>query len=123
MKKLTISVDSMKGLLPLAILKKFQDFFEEAIFVEKEQEFILVLELSLFQSHSTAKLLHLAIFENWKVFQENPLFSKNRKFFERFEKSYKFSCILQQNCYLSPSSKNSRLFFKKPNYFLKKPKF
>ena len=57
-------------------------------------------EKILFDTHSTANLPPLAIFENSSFCSKKPIyFFKKKPNFKRFEKSQNFSRILQQNCY------------------------
>ena len=61
--------------------------------------------------------------KNQDFFSENPSFYPNLlKFFELFEKSYYFSRILQQICYLYISWWNHD-FFSKAHFFWKKPEY
>ena len=67
----------------------------------------------------TAKIILLTVSKYIQIFLENPFyFFYNSQKFERFEKSYCFSCIIQQTCYLQLFSINSRFFFSKnPSFF------
>ena len=57
-----------------------------------------VLRFVLFQSHSTANLLPLAIFKKIQDFYRKThlFFLKKKPNVEHFEKSYYLSCILRQ---------------------------
>ena len=79
----------------------------------------------LVKLHCSASLLHLAIFKKVHKFFEKPFYffrTKNLSFL-RFEKSYYFSCILQQTCCRGRILKNSRFFSRNQFLFQKEAKF
>ncbi len=75
----------------------------------------------LVKLHCSASLLHLAIFKKVHKFFEKPFYffrTKNLSFL-RFEKSYYFSCILQQTCCRGRISKKLKIFLEKPIFIPK----
>ena len=72
----------------------------------------------------TVKIILFTVSKFIQIFLENPFyFFYNSQKFERFEKSYCFSCIIQQTCYLQLFSINSRFFFRKTHLFSKTAQF
>ena len=68
---------------------------------------------------SAATLLPLSIYQKFKIFSREPHLFLTKINFERFERSYSFSCFLQQIYYLSPFLKIARFFSQNP-FFLAK---
>ena len=101
-RNLTNSVNAAASLLPLAFYRKFNVFLWELIFfLNKKKQILNVLRIF---SISFALYSKFATFSRfWKVqdFSENLfMFLIKLKFFELFEKTSNFSCVLQQNSYL-----------------------
>ena len=109
-------------LLLLAIFEKKVTSFSRnpSSFSIKKPKFSKFWEILLIQLQSTVNLLPLAIFQKKTQytisFRKTHLFQLLKPFFERFENSYYFSCILQQNFQLRRFLLN-QFFFEKPIYF------
>ena len=107
---------------------KTQDFFfsQNQSFFQEETTFLTLWETLLFQLHPITN------FYLWRFFEKSLLFFRKtytiyllKPIFERFERSYFSSRILQQVCYVQRLFvKITFLFSKNPPYFsIKKPKF
>ena len=85
------------------VMFQFSNFKTFVIFLPKN--FIIRAEKTLLRNHTIlcafdSNLTPLAILKRFMFFSKKPTtFSKKNPSFERFEKSYCFSRILQQNCY------------------------
>ena len=119
----TDSFDTATTLLPLTIYLKSSIFsLENPIFFEKKNKFCTFWGSLLFQSHSTAKLIPLAVSKKFQNFSENLfIFSEKQIYFEDFEKTANFSCILQQKSYLQ-SFQSEFIFLENPCTFLEQPR-
>ena len=84
---LTVSISFYSNFDTFEIFKKFQLFFQKRqLFSFKEQNFWKFWVFSIFQSHSTAKLLLLAFFKNSRFFSKNHCFCKKTLFLNIFGK-------------------------------------
>ena len=95
---LLIQLHSTVNLLPLAIVQKNHKFFSKNTFISFNiTNFWTFWEFLHFQRPCSANLLLLAILKkNQEFFRKtNACFFKKNVIFERFEKPYYFSCILQ----------------------------
>ncbi len=86
------------NLLFWGTLKKSRLFSKNVYFFRKNAKIWTFSELSLFQSDSTANLILSESLKILKtVFQKIRNLFRETPIFERFEKSFYFNCILQEN--------------------------
>ena len=99
-------------------------FWKDAAFCQKPI-FWTFEELLLIQSHSEANLLLFRFFMEITVFffKKAIYFSFSKSHIERFEKSFFFSPIWRQNCYLYCFLKQNTFFSKNPYFLTKKKDF
>ena len=75
-----------------------------------------------FQLRSTSKFIILAASNQIQLFCRTQVFFYSQSF-ERFERSYSFSCIVQQNWNIWTSLKNSMLFSENPSFLWRNAHF
>ena len=104
--------------LSMAVSEKSQTFRKTQIFYILKTSFERLERSLTFQSHFTAKLFLLAILKKFKFSLEKPIyFLNNSRTFNCFEKSYLFTRILQEICYIERFFKKINVFFLKFTIF------
>ena len=97
--------------------EKKQEFFRKTIYVfSKKPKFRTFWDIFLIQVQSTSNWLLLAVSKKTQDFFWKTIFFKTKPIFQRFEKSYHFSCILQQ-IFIFGDLYKIKFFFEKPIYF------
>ena len=119
---LTISVAFYNNFFNLGDFYKINFFSKKPYILFIIAKFWTFCEVLLFQSRFTTGLLRSAIFfgKNQFFFQKtHHIFPSKKLNFERFEKFYYFSRILQQFCYTYCFFFSRTVFFKQPIYLAK----
>ena len=109
----------------LHMFNSFQVLFWKTIVFVRKHKFWTFEKNFLCQSHSTTKLLSLAILKKQKISSRNFMYFFWKELgFERFDESEYFKCILRQICYPKRFLTVSRFFFRKTHLFsFKKDRF
>ena len=106
------------------VFKKFQLFFQKRqLFSLKEQRFWKFWAFSIFQSHSTAKLLILAIFKISCFFRETIFLNRRTKFLNTLRNLTISVPFYSKFAIISNFEETLDFFFEKPIVFKQKPNF
>ena len=119
---LTISVAFYNNFFNLADFYKINFFSKKPYILFIIAKFWTFFEVLLFQSRFTTGLLRSAIFWKKSIFfsKTHHIFPSKKLIFERFEKFYYFSRILQQFCYIFCFFSAEQFFSKNPFIVLKR---